>query len=91
MIINHPISCHPIQPLLSLPFILMPLINDRFLSYRRDIPSEKMEVEEEEFFHHLFKVIESTLNGAQRIYSYMNLEPLFSYSGIWPQALGQVF
>lgn len=50
-------------------------MTDSLLSYRRDIPNEKMEGKE--FFHYLLKVIQSTLNGAQRIYSYMNLEPLF--------------
>lgn len=69
----------------------MPLINDRFLSYRRDIPNEKMEVEEEEFFHHLFKVIESTLNGVQRIYSYMNLEPFFPTVESGPKPWGKFF
>ena len=52
-------------------------MTDSLLSYRRDILNEKMGVEQEEFFHYLFKVIQSTLNEAQRISSYMNIEPLF--------------
>lgn len=52
-------------------------MTDSFLSYRRDIPNEKMEVEKEGFFHYLFKVIQSTFNEAQRIFSYMNLELFF--------------
>lgn len=50
-----------------------------------------MEAEEEEFFHHLFKVIESTLNGAQSIYSYMNLEPFFPIVDSGPKPWGKFF
>lgn len=67
----------------------MSLINDRFLSYRRDIPNEKTEVEKEEFFHYLLKVIESTLIGAQRIYSHMNLEPSFPTVESGPKPWGK--
>lgn len=87
-IINHPIFCH-----LATPIVINCLIPNSsnqwqiLLSYRKDILDEKMEVEKEEFSYYLFKVIQSTFNGAQRIYSYMNLEP---FSLQWNPALSLV-
>lgn len=64
-------------------------MTDSLLSYRRD--NEKIEVEEK-FFYYLLKVIQSTLNRTQRIYSYMNLEPFFpTVESGWAPSLGASF